>query len=363
MSLAGASFGRARVGQIPGAIAKVLCNNESAEWFNQYNQPFYMKLKLLAVALLASAALIPNSEAGNRHGNGNVVAARSGAVRSGGGAPSFRSVPARSFSSNRIYSGQRFSSVGTRYPRVNSNFSGRQFTGGNIGTNRINQFGNNQRFTRSGRGFASNNAVIGNRTGGGQFRNGNRLAPNWRSHVFAQRSANWQRNWNRNSDHWWHGHRCHFFNGSWVIFDLGFSPWWWWDYPYYGYGYGYGYPYNYGYGYGYNDPGVYDSQPAYQNGYDDQSGYQNGYDDQSGYQNRSQNVYGAQSANSTVAAAQEKLVREGFYSAQIDGVLGPETRHALVRFQTQHGLRISGELTTETLDALGLRQYANYGSN
>ena len=60
---------------------------------------------------------------------------------------------------------------------------------------------------------------------------------------------------------------------------------------------------------------------------------------------------------------QDKLVHEGFYNGQIDGVLGPETRHALVRFQTKHGLRVSGELTTETLDALGLREYANYGSN
>ncbi|HJT46059.1 MAG TPA: peptidoglycan-binding domain-containing protein [Chthoniobacterales bacterium] len=91
---------------------------------------------------------------------------------------------------------------------------------------------------------------------------------------------------------------------------------------------------------------------------------QEGYDDQSGYQQRYQNGYAnQQSANSTVAAVQDRLVRDGFYSGQIDGVLGPETRHALVRFQTKRGLRISGELTTETLDALGLRQYGNYGSN
>jgi len=250
--------------------------------------------------------------------------------------------------------------TGVRSRPVNSNFASGQFARRNLGTNRINQFGSSQQLARTGSGFARNNSVIRNRTGSGQFQNGSRLAPNWRSHVFAQRSANWQRNWARNRDHWWHGHRCHFINGSWVIFDLGFSPWWWWDYPYYGYGYGYGYPYTYGYypdnydyGYGYNDPGVYNSQPVDQ-----------GYDDQSGYQQRYQNGYASQqSANSTVAAVQDRLVRDGFYSGQIDGVLGPETRHALVRFQTKRGLRISGELTTETLDALGLRQYGNYGSN
>jgi hypothetical protein len=332
-----------------------------------------MKIKLLAVALLAAASLIPNADAGNRrsnNGGGNAVVTRS-AVRSGGGNVSFRSMPVRNFSANRIYSGQRFSSVPMRSPRmsgirsrpVNSNFASGQFARGSIGTNRINRFGNAQGSARIGSGFARNNSVIRNRTGSGQFQNGNRLASNWRGHVFGQRSANWQRNWARNRDHWWNGHRCHFFNGSWVIFDLGFSPWgpWWWDYPYYGSGYGYPYGYSYypnGYnsGYGYNDsndPGVYDSQPADQNGYDDQSGNQPGY----------QNGYAAQSANSAVAAAQDRLVRDGFYNGQIDGVLGPETRHALVRFQTKHGLRISGELTTETLDALGLRQYGNYGSN
>ena len=334
-----------------------------------------MNIKLLAVGLVAALALIPNADAGNRrnsNGGGNTVVAHSGAVRSGGGNFSFRPMPARNFSANRIYSGQRFSSVRMRSPQidgvrtrpVNSNFASGQFARGSMGTNRTNQFRNSQGLARTGNNFARNNSVIRNRTGSGQFRNGARLAPNWQNHVFARRSANWQRNWARNRDHWWHGHRCHFFNGSWVIFDLGFSPFWpwWWDYPYYSYGYGYDYGYLYGssyypnsydYGYnGYNDSGVYDSQPADQ-----------GYDDQSGYNPRYQNRYGAQSANSSVAAAQERLVRDGLYNGQIDGVLGPETRHALVRFQTKHGLRISGELTAETLDALGLRQYGNYGSN
>ncbi len=327
-----------------------------------------MNIKLAAVAVLASATLIANVDAGNRHG-GNVVTARSGAVR-GGGAPSFRSMPMRSFSSNRmVYSGQRFSSAGVRPSgavrmrphSINPNFGASQFARGNMGVNRTNQFRNNQRFVQNGGGFARNNNVIRNRTGAGQFRNGNRLAPNWRSHAVAQHSANWHRDWDRHHDHFFHGHRFVFIDGFWWGFGLGFDPWWpWWGYP----SYGYGYPYNSGYypndyGYGYNDPGAYDDQGGeYQNGYDDQSAYPSG--SQRGYQPGYGNQ---QSANSTVAAAQDRLVREGFYQGQIDGVLGPETRHALVRFQTKHGLRISGELTTETLDALGLRQYANYGSN
>jgi len=338
-----------------------------------------MNIKLAAVALLASATLIANVDAGNHHGNGGGgFAAPSGGARgpgggpsfgsmpSGrfGGGPSFRSMPMRSFSGNRmIYSGQRFSSagvrpsgvVGARPQSINPNFGAGQFARGNTGVNRTSQFGNNQRIVQNGNGLGRNNGAVRNRTGAGQFRNGNRLASNWRSHVVAQHSANWHRDWDRHRDHFFHGHRFVFIDGFWWGFGLGFDPWWpwWWDYPY-GYGY-YGYPYGNGYygsgygdgyGYGYPDPGTYNDQSGYDNGYNDQSGYQNGY--------------GNQSANSSVAAAQDRLTQEGFYRGQIDGVLGPETRHAIVRFQTKHGLGITGELTPETLNAMGLRQYANY---
>ena len=306
-----------------------------------------MNIKLLAVALLASAALIGDAYAGSHHGNsaGSVAAARPSMARGGPG-PSFRSMP---MGSRMMYSGQRFSPVGTRptefrsHP-MNSNMG--QFARGNIGVNRANQFHGN-RVVQNGNGFARNNGAIHNQTAGAnRLHNGNNLASNWRNHVVAQHSANWHHDWDRHHDHFWQGHRCCFINGSWFVFDLGFYPWWpwWWDGPYYGYGYGYPSGYGYGYGYGYDNGNGY--------GYDDsgaypgQSGYQNGYNDQS--------------ANSSVAAAQDRLAQQGFYRGQVDGVLGPETRHALVRFQTNRGLRINGELTTETLNALGLRQYASY---
>lgn len=323
-----------------------------------------METKMLTAAVLASVALIAPVQAGNGHhnGGGNVFSGRSGAARSGG--QSFSSMPARSFGGNRmVYSGQR-SSFGMRAPNtvrfrpqsVNSNFGARQFAQGNFQANRFNRFANGQRINRTGNNFARNNrAISGQRIGNAQ----QRLAPNWRNHVVARRSANFQ-NWNRHSSHWWHGHRWCFIGGSWFAFDAGFWPFWpwWWDYPYYSYGYGYPYDYGYGYNYdtgygngygydqGYSGPGVYQSQPAYQNGYDDQSSYQNGNSDQS--------------ANNTVAGAQDRLTQEGFYHGQIDGVLGPETRHAIVRYQTKHGLRISGELSNDTLNAMGLRQFANY---
>jgi Putative peptidoglycan binding domain len=330
-----------------------------------------METRMLTAAVLATVALIASVQAGNGHhsNGGNVVSGRSGAVRSGGS--SFSSMPARSFSGNRIYSGQRFSSFGpgssnvTRFrpQTVNSNFGARQLARQNFGANRLGQIGNNSRIVRSGNGngFARNNNLIRNRTGAGQFRNGNRLASNWRSHVVAQHSATWHRDWDRHHDHFFHGNRFVFIDGFWWGFGLGFDPWWWGDYPYYGYGYGY--PYNYGYGYNYDNGSSYDN--GYDSGYTDPGPDNQSYNDPRANrgQDGSQNNYGAQSANSSVAAAQERLSRDGFYNGGIDGVLGPETRHALVRFQTKHGLRISGELTTETLDALGLQQYANSGFN
>ena len=152
-------------------------------------------------------------------------------------------------------------------------------------------------------------------------RNGNNhLRRDWQKHVFSHRSGDWHRDWNRNCDHWWNGHQCSFINGSWVIFNLGFSPWWSSSYPddyYYDYGFpndGYGSS-TYGYDYPYSlhnyDPGDYNSgdyqgQMYYdQNSYPDQSqGYYDSgvyqtqaYDDPNAYNDESQSDY------STIAAA------------------------------------------------------------
>jgi hypothetical protein len=158
-----------------------------------------------------------------------------------------------------------------------------------------------------------------------------------REHVFARRSADWHPNWDRHSDHWWNGHCCRFINGSWFIFDLGFYPWGW----SYGYPYGYPsdyYPYNYYpsdyYSYGY-DPGAYQGDNGEYDGRD-------AYNSSDQYNDR------------TIADVQTQLSKEGYYRGEIDGVLGPETRRAIVSFQSDHGLRATGNLTRETLSTLGL---------
>ena len=160
---------------------------------------------------------------------------------------------------------------------------------------------------------------------------GNNLPANWRNHIAGQRSADWHRDWDRNRDHFWHGHRCRFVDGSWFIFDFGF-PW----YPY-GYAYDYYaddyYPYQY-------DPGVYEGNEA-------------DYYGQGAYSPSEQ------SADSTIAHAQEQLARRGYYRGEIDGVFGPETRRAVMRYQSDHGLRMTGRLNPEMLHALGLPQVAS----
>src|SRR5258708_16903432 len=158
-----------------------------------------------------------------------------------------------------------------------------------IGSNQFARGNNINRVNRSSQ-FAGNRANTNLRRDGNgarQVRSGNNLPANWRNHVVAQHSGNWQRNWDRSRDHVWRGHHCRFINGSWVIFDFGFDPWWpyWYPYDYYGYGY-------------YGDPYAYDSS------YYDAGVYGAAYSDQNGYAD--------QSTSSIVAAAQERLAREGY---------------------------------------------------
>ena len=314
-----------------------------------------MKTKFYWLALLASAAMIAQANAGGHHGGGggggsggNVGGPVASSSGRSGAVSSVRSMPMHTLSGGRmIYSGQRFSSASLRSPSstafrpryVNSNadasIRSRQMARENIGRN--------SSIVRSSNANRTISHVSRARNGAAQVKNGNAtLRADWRNHVFAQRSVNWQRNWDRRSDHFWHGHRCHFVNGSWVIFDLGFYPWdtFWYPYGnYYGYGY---YPYMYN-SYLYNyDPGYYDSY---------------GSQDEEYYGANSDGVT-VQSADSIVANAQEELAQQGYYRGEVDGILGPETSRAITRFQSNQGLRVTGVLTRDTVEALGLRDVA-----
>jgi hypothetical protein len=384
-----------------------------------------MKTKLSAVALLASAVTIAQANPGSVHavagGSHRGAVSRSApavhAPMRSGGVSSFRSTPMRSHGSRPFYSGQRHSSFGMRsspssayrrpfYSSRGSFTRSGPYTVATIPQrNRVAPFANrrnptvgrvwNQRNTgmpfRNGNNLrnannarnpnnlrnANNIRNANNRRNGNNFRNGNnQLRRDWQKHVFAHQSGNWHRDWNRNCDHWWNGHQCSFINGTWVIFNLGFSPWWPSYYPddyYYDYGfpndgygsstYGYDYPYSYNYDPGDYNSGDYQGQMYYdQNSYPDQS---QGYYDSGVYQTEAYddpNAYNdeSQSDDSTIAAAQERLARQGYYRGETDGVLSPEMQKAIRRYQSTNSLRQTGYLDNDTLAVMGLSKTTGY---
>jgi hypothetical protein len=322
-----------------------------------------------------------------------------------GGVSSFRPAPMRSQGRRPFYSGQRPSSFGMRsspsygyrrpiYSNRGSLTRSGPYTVATIPqrngvapfTNRRNpavtrvwnQRNNGTQF-RNGNNFRNaNNLRNGNNLrNANHFRNGdNHLRRDWQKHVFSHRSGDWHRDWNRNCDHWWNGHQCSFINGSWVIFTLGFSPWWssyypedyYYDngFPYDGYGsstYSYDYPYSYNYNPGDNESGDYQGQMYYdQNSSTDQS---QGYYDSGVYQTQAYddpNDSGdeSQSDNSTIAAAQERLARQGYYRGETDGVLSAEMQKAIRRYQNTNGLRQTGYLDSDTLAVMGLSNTTSY---
>ncbi|HEV3148260.1 MAG TPA: peptidoglycan-binding domain-containing protein [Chthoniobacterales bacterium] len=288
-----------------------------------------MKTKFYWVALLASAALIAQAKAGGHNGGGG--GGSFAAPHTGGGAhaaaPAFRSAPRGNFG------GGRFMAPGPRFSPYQAPMAFRQqrLVASDRAFARSHQFATetaNRRFDaprtlnhRESR-FTRNGNNSGNR-----FEN--RRSNDARAHLFARRSADWHRDWDRHHDHFWRGHRCRFVNGEWFIFDAGFYP--------YDYSYPYGYPYD-EYAYDYypygSNAGVYEGDVDY---------YSPGAYDSSD-----------QSTDSTVAAVQEQLARQGYYRGELDGVFGPETRRAIMRYQSDHGLRATGRLNTDMLQALGL---------
>lgn len=68
---------------------------------------------------------------------------------------------------------------------------------------------------------------------------------------------------------------------------------------------------------------------------------------------RSSHVHSKHSTPSNIVkTAQQHLIKLGYLSGQADGVMGPKTTKALIHFQSDHGLKISGKLTTPTYNAL-----------
>src|SRR5437762_1118032 len=299
-----------------------------------------MKAKFDWVAMLASAAMIAQAKAGGHNGGGGgegfAMAAHPASAHAA--APTFRSAPRGNFGGGRYIApgGGRYIAPVTRFSsyyapttlrqqrlvgsdrtfsrQFATGTANRRFEGSRIANDR------ETRFTRRGNDFRNRFQNRGSNIG--------------REQVFARRSADWHRDWDRRRDHWWDGRRCQFVNGFWFIYDTGFYPYDYW-YPY-GYGCYYASPY---YAYDY-DPGAYEGGAA--------DYYDQGADGSS-----------EQYADTTVVSVQEQLAQHGYYRGEIDGIFGAETRRAIVRYQSDHGLRETGNLNADTLRALGLPRVAS----
>jgi peptidoglycan hydrolase-like protein with peptidoglycan-binding domain len=59
-------------------------------------------------------------------------------------------------------------------------------------------------------------------------------------------------------------------------------------------------------------------------------------------------------SQSEIREVQMKLNQKGFNVGEPDGVMGPKTRDGLAQFQRQEGLKESGNIDSQTADALGI---------
>jgi peptidoglycan hydrolase-like protein with peptidoglycan-binding domain len=59
-------------------------------------------------------------------------------------------------------------------------------------------------------------------------------------------------------------------------------------------------------------------------------------------------------ADPAVYSAQQKLKRLGYYQGSVDGEYGSQTAAAIRRYQLAENLRVTGDLTPQTLSSLGI---------
>jgi Putative peptidoglycan binding domain len=332
-----------------------------------------MKTKLYWVALLASAALIGQAQGGGNHGGGGGMGGgfggggrvgggggRAGPVGGGGGfrgggfhaaAPALGGAP-RSFGM-----GARGGGVGfgiPRYSSVRARPSYRQpVYNGRVGRSVTPSIGARTAAGRPQNRFSSTRNPVGqrpaafNRTGIASAARSPGTAVhrglNGRTdHIAERHDANWHRDWDRRHAHFFHNRFFVFDNGFWCGLDDGFFPW---DYlPYYAGDY---YPYDY-----YTDVQPYDNTaPASAYPY----GYYTGV--QPDYYNAAAD--GSPVADLTIEATQERLAQLGYYNGPVDGIFGPTTRDAVAKYQIDNQLDVTGSLSPDTLQSLGVPPGAN----
>ena len=312
-----------------------------------------MKTKFYWVALLASAALIGQAQGGGNHGGGGGFGGRGfsggghvvgGGVRAGPVGGGFRGsgfhAAAPSFGV-----GARGGGVGFGVPRYRQPV----YYNGRVARSVTPSIGARKTAGRPQNRFSSTRNAVGQRPAVALNRPANASAArspgtaahrglNGRTdHIAERHDSNWHRDWDRRHAHFFHNRFFVFDNGFWCGLDDGFFPW---DYlPYYAGDY---YPYDY-----YTDVQPdYNTAPASAYPY----GYYTGV--QPDYNNAEAN--GAPVADPTVEATQERLAQLGYYNGAVDGIFGPTTRDAVAKYQMDNQLEVTGSLSPDTLQSLGV---------
>jgi Putative peptidoglycan binding domain len=326
-----------------------------------------MKTKFYWVALLASAALIGQAQGGPHGGGGgmgggfggggHVVGGggRAGPVGGGFRGGGFRAAsPAFGGAHRSLGVGARGGGVGFGIPRYSSvgarPFYGRPtYYNGRVGRSVTPSIGARTAASQPQNRFSSTRNAIGQRPAAAFNRAANASAArspgtgvhrglNGRTdHIAERHEGNWHRDWDRRHAHFFHNRFFVFDNGFWCGLDAGFFPW---DYlPYYAYDY---YPYDY-----YTDVQP-DNNTAPASAYS--YGYYTGV--QPDYNNAAANA--APAPDPTVEATQQRLAQLGYYNGPVDGIFGPTMRDAVAKYQIDNQLDVTGSLSPDTLQSLGV---------
>src|SRR5882724_11666662 len=322
-----------------------------------------MNTKLYWVALLASAALIGQAQGGGNHGGGGMGGGFSGGghVSGGGGragpagggfrgggfhaaAPAFGGVR-RSFGV-----GSRGGGVGFGMPH----YQRPVYLNGRVARSVTPSIGARTTAGRPQNRFSSTRTPVGQRPAAAANRAAIASAArspgtaahrglNGRTdHIAERHEANWHRDWDRRHAHFFHNRFFVFDNGFWCGLDAGFFPW---DYlPYYAGDY---YPYDYST----------DVQPDYNTA--PASAYPYGYYTAVQTEDDTAADNGASAADPTVEATQERLAQLGYYNGPVDGIFGPTTRDAVAKYQIDNQLDVTGSLSPDTLQSLGVSSGSN----
>jgi len=324
-----------------------------------------MKTKFYCVALLASAALIgqahgaPHDGGGMGGGGGGHVVG--GGVRAGPVGGGFRgggfqtAAPALSDMRRSFGVGARGGGVGFGIPRYSSVgarplYRRPVYYNGRVVRSVTPSLGARTAASQPQNRFSSTRNAVGQRPAAASNRPAipsaarspgtaaHRGLNGRRDHIAERHGANWwHHDWDRRHAHFFHNRFFVFDNGFWFGLDDGFFPW-----DYLPYSTGDYYPYDY----------YTDVQPDYNTAPDNAYpyGYYTGV--QSDYNTAPDN--GAPVADPTVEATQERLAQLGYYNSPVDGIFGPTTRDAVAKYQIDNQLDVTGSLSPDTLQSLGV---------